>query len=194
MVAYRRPLGLKILPREKGSESLQIGRNDRAAAVVSWVMERVSGGLPGATLRRVLEHIDANVHRDPRLAELSTIAHMSVFHFARLFKLSTGLPPHRFVLQQRIAQAKRLLAGDDVPIASIGRGLGFRTPSHFANVFHRMTGVTPSAYRAHPGQWPDQPCAILAESSSDPAVAGRAQRSQAAGRNQDRMANGGRSS
>ena len=157
-------------------------------------MERVSGGLPGATLRRVLEHISANVHRDPRLVELSTIAQMSVFHFARLFKLSTGLPPHRFVLRQRIEHAKRLLAGADVPIATIGRGLGFRTPSHFANVFHRMTGVTPSAYRAHPGQWPDQGCLILAESSPDRAIAGRAERSQAVGRTQDWIADGRRTS
>lgn len=194
MVACRRPLGLKILPHDKGSGPLQVGRNERAAAGVRWVMERVSAGLPGATLRRVVEHINANVHRDPRLAELSSIARMSVFHFARLFKLSTGLPPHRFVLQQRIEQAKRLLVVDDGPIAAIGRGLGFRTPSHFANVFHRMTGVTPSAYRAHPGWWPDQPCPVLAERSPGPAIDGRAQRSQAAGRNQDAIADGGRAS
>ena len=192
MVACRRPLGLKILQHGKGSEHVEVPRNERPAAVVSWVMEQVSAGLPGATLRRVLEHINANVHRDPRLAELSTIAHMSVFHFARLFKLSTGLPPHRFVLQQRIEHAKRLLTGADAPIAAIGRGLGFRTPSHFANVFHRMTGVTPSTYRAHPRQWPDQGCPILAESSPDPAIAARAPRSQAAGRNQEWAADGGR--
>ncbi len=107
-----------------------------------------TGGLPGAALRRVLEHIDANVHRAPPLAELGGLAHMSAFHFARLFKVSTGLSPHRFVMMRRIEHAKSLLAGGGVTIATIGRILGFRTASHFTSAFRRVAGVTPSAYRA----------------------------------------------
>jgi len=106
------------------------------------------GGLPGAALRRVLEHIEANVHRGTRLGELARLVHMSSFHFARLFKISTGLPPHRFVVVQRVEQAKRLLACADVPIATVGRAVGFRTASHFTAAFRRVTDVTPSAYRA----------------------------------------------
>jgi AraC family transcriptional regulator len=107
-----------------------------------------ASGLPGAALRRVLEHIGANLHRDPRLSELSALAHMSSFHFARLFKRSTGLSPHRFVVGRRIDHAKELLAADGVSIAAISRTVGFRTPSHFTTVFRRSTGVTPSAYRS----------------------------------------------
>ncbi len=105
-------------------------------------------GLPGGALRRVLEHIDANRHRCPRLSELSALAHMSAFHFARLFKQSTGLPPHRFVVGRRIGHAKELLVTDGASIAAIARIVGFRTPSHFTTVFRRSTGVTPSAYRS----------------------------------------------
>jgi len=96
----------------------------------------------------VLEHIDANRHRCPRLSELSALAHMSAFHFARLFKQSTGLPPHRFVVGRRIGHAKELLVTDGASIAAIARIVGFRTPSHFTTVFRRSTGVTPSAYRS----------------------------------------------
>src|SRR5207245_348241 len=53
--------------------------------------------LPGGVLRRVLEHIDANRHRALSLSELSALAHMSTFHFARLFKQSTGVSTHRGV-------------------------------------------------------------------------------------------------
>ncbi len=107
-----------------------------------------AGGLPGAALRRVLEHIDANLHRDPRLSELSALAHMSVFHFARLFKRSTGLSPHRFVVGRRVDRAMELLAADGVSIAMISRTVGFQTPSHFTTVFRRSSGMTPSAYRS----------------------------------------------
>jgi AraC family transcriptional regulator len=106
------------------------------------------GGLPGGKLRRVLEHIEANVLRGPRLDELGRLVHMSAFHFARLFKASTGLPPHRFVVMRRIEHAKHLLACADISIATIGRVVGFRAASHFTNTFRRVSGVTPSAYRA----------------------------------------------
>ena len=111
------------------------------------------GGLPGATLRRVLDHIDANHHRVPRLAELSAVVHMSAFHFARLFKLSTGVSPHRFVVGRRIDHAKALLATEGASIAAVSRAVGFRTASHFTTVFRRTTGATPSAYRSEAGRF-----------------------------------------
>lgn len=106
-----------------------------------------AGGLPGLVLRRVIEHIDANLHRNPRLTELSAIAHMSPFHFARLFKLSTGLPPHRFAVVRRIERAKGLLDDQAVSVATVARAVGFQTAGHFTTVFRRSTGLTPSAYR-----------------------------------------------
>jgi AraC family transcriptional regulator len=116
-----------------------------------------ASGLPGATLRRVLEHIDANRHRVPSLAELSAIGHMSAFHFARLFKRSTGRSPHRFVVERRIDYAKELLATEGASIAAVARAAGFRTPSHFTTVFRRTTGVTPSTYRSATGLIPASP-------------------------------------
>jgi AraC family transcriptional regulator len=73
---------------------------------------------------------------------------MSAFHFARLFKLSTGRSPHRFVVARRIDHAKRLVAAEGVSIAAVSRAFGFRTPSHFTTVFRRVTGLAPSAYRS----------------------------------------------
>jgi AraC family transcriptional regulator len=81
------------------------------------------------------------------LMELSTVVQMSPYHFARLFKQSTGVPPHRFVLGQRIARASVLLRDARLSIGEVGRLVGFRTPSHFTTAFRRMTGITPSAYR-----------------------------------------------
>jgi AraC family transcriptional regulator len=96
----------------------------------------------------VLEHINANLERAPALSELCAVAHMSQFHFARLFKRSTGMSPHRFVLGRRIDYAKELLAADNALIATIARTEGFRTASHFTTVFRRSTGLTPSTYRS----------------------------------------------
>jgi len=108
-------------------------------------------GLPGAQLRRVTEFIDDNLTRALPLSELSAEAHMSQFHFARLFKESTGLPPHRFVVRRRIERACALLLDGQLSIDAIGRAVGFRTRSHFSMVFHRQTGSPPTVYRAFAG-------------------------------------------
>ena len=104
--------------------------------------------LPACRLRRVTQHVQENLQRELRLAELSALVHMSPYHFARLFKRSTGVPPHQFLLRHRIEEARGLLAAQRVPIAEIARSVGFRTPSHFTTTFRRVTGMTPSAYRS----------------------------------------------
>ena len=103
--------------------------------------------LPSFRVRRVTEYIQQNLERDLRLAELATLVRMSPYHFARLFKGSTGVPPHRFVIRERIARARAFLAAPELSIAQISRRVGFRRPSHFTTVFRRVTGLTPRGYR-----------------------------------------------
>jgi AraC family transcriptional regulator len=110
-----------------------------------------SSELPACRLRRVTQYIQENLRRELRLAELSALVHMSPYHFARLFKRSTGVPPHKFLVRCRIDEARALLAARTAPIAEISRSVGFRTPSHFTTTFRRITGTTPSAYRSSGG-------------------------------------------
>src|SRR5258706_4400469 len=105
------------------------------------------GTLPWGRLRRVIEYIQQNLDHDLTLAELAALVYMSPYHFARLFKCSTGVPPHRFVVRQRIARARAFRATQELSIAQISRMVGFRTPSPFATVLRRVTGVTPRGYR-----------------------------------------------
>lgn len=104
--------------------------------------------LPLARLRRVTDYIQEHLDQDLTLAELGSVVYMSPYHFARLFHHSTGLPPHRFVVRQRIDRAITLLAARELSIARIAQLVGFRTPSHFSTVFRRLTGMTPGAYRS----------------------------------------------
>ena len=106
------------------------------------------GSLPSCRLRRVTEYVQQNLEKDLTLAELAGVVYMSPFHFARLFKGSTGVPPHRFVVRQRISRARSCLAMEGQSIVEISRMVGYRTPSHFTTVFRRALGVTPGAYRA----------------------------------------------
>ena len=105
-------------------------------------------GLPAARLRHLTEFIDANLAGALPLATLSAEARMSPFHFARLFKESTGLSPHRFVVRRRIERACALLIDGQFSVDAVAHAVGFRTRSHFSMTFHRLTGIPPTVYRS----------------------------------------------
>src|SRR5437867_5512452 len=107
-------------------------------------IQSAAPGLPGCRVRRVTEYIQQNLDKDLKLSALAALVYMSPYHFARLFKYSTGVPPHRFVVQQRIVRARVVLARSELSIAQISRLVGFRTPSHFTTVFRRVVGITPA--------------------------------------------------
>jgi AraC family transcriptional regulator len=108
---------------------------------------RPSNALPGAKLRRVITFMEANLQEPFDLTRLAQTAGMSAFHFSRLFKTATGLSPSRYFIRQRIARAQQMLQEADTSIIEIGMSVGYSSPSHFAQVFRREVGVSPSDYR-----------------------------------------------
>lgn len=107
------------------------------------------GGLPPYRLKRVLDYIAANLESDVGLSDLATIAGMSPHYFSELFRQSTGRSPHNYVLLQRIERAKQLLRDPKRSIIEAGLDVGFQNPSHFARMFRRLEGTTPSNFRAN---------------------------------------------
>lgn len=113
---------------------------------------RPSERLSPAQLRRVIEHINRNLSGELSLAELAAVANISPYHFAHGFKQTVGIPPHRYVVERRIEQAKQLLLDDGQPIADIALEAGFSSQSHMTTVFRRVLGVTPKVYRDSHGR------------------------------------------
>jgi AraC family transcriptional regulator len=103
-------------------------------------------GLPKRTLQKVMDYIHEHLDRDLTLATLAAIAHLSPSYFSRLFKQSTGLPPHQYVIQCRIDRAKRLLQQGELSIAEIAYSLGFAHQSHFSHHFKRLVGSSPKVF------------------------------------------------
>ena len=105
------------------------------------------GELPKQKLRQATEYINDNLEHEVALAKIAEVVEMSPYRFARAFKQSMGLPPHRYLLECRIERAKMLLAETDLSIAEISYRLGFSSQSHFTATFRRLMAVTPKAYR-----------------------------------------------
>ena len=104
-------------------------------------------GLDRATLRRVSTYIEEHLAEDLSLSELAAVAYLSSYHFARLFKASTGFAPHQYVIGRRIERAKLLLSTTNWSLAAIAHAVGFAHESHLALHFKRLTGLLPSASR-----------------------------------------------
>ena len=105
------------------------------------------GGLSGWQQKRVVDYIDAHLADALRLAALAQIVGLSPFHFARAFKQSFGVPPHRYHVGRRIARAKVLLDDNIHSVTTIARDLGFAETSSFSATFRRVTGTSPMGYR-----------------------------------------------
>jgi AraC family transcriptional regulator len=105
------------------------------------------GGLAPWQLRRVAELMQDRIADDVRIDELAQAVGLSRFHFARAFKESTGLPPHRYQIGLRIERARMLLETTALPVADIAVRVGYAAPQAFAQVFRRETGLSPSDWR-----------------------------------------------
>lgn len=106
-----------------------------------------ASGLSPYRLRRVNEYIEHHLERDLSLVELAGLIDISPYHFARMFKQSTGVAPHGYVLSKRIERARDLLTDKNLSIVDISQAVGFHNQSHFCAVFHKRVGVTPISYR-----------------------------------------------
>jgi AraC-like DNA-binding protein len=105
------------------------------------------GGLPSAVMRRVCQHIDANLSESIDLAGLAAVAGLSVFHFAREFKQSAGVAPHYYLIRRRVERARQMLTRTDLPLSEIALVAGFADQSHLARHFRRIIGTTPGEFR-----------------------------------------------
>ena len=110
------------------------GHRRYRAAQLAWYARRID---------EARRRLDEEFAADHSLASLGRDAGMSPFHFARVFRELTGLPPHRYLLRRRLrAAADRLRAGASVTDTCFA--VGFRSLSHFIHTFRRQFGVPPS--------------------------------------------------
>jgi AraC family transcriptional regulator len=130
-------------------ESIQtvlIGYLLRHHCTVTIAPTALSGGLAKSKLQQVINYIHSNLAQDISLSDLAMVAQVSVHHFGKLFKQSTGTTPHQYVLKCRIEQAKKLLT-TQLSLVEISQLVGFYDQSHFINVFRRYTNLTPRQYQ-----------------------------------------------
>jgi serine phosphatase RsbU (regulator of sigma subunit) len=137
----------RILDEVSGFADGQPQRDDMTLVVMK-VEEGCDGvGLTPASVRRVTELVHARIEDGLTLDEMADSAGLSMGHFSQMFRKSTGETPHQFVLRLRVERAKEMLRDADARVLDVAVACGFKTQQHFARVFRKMCGASPTEYR-----------------------------------------------
>jgi AraC family transcriptional regulator len=104
------------------------------------------GKLNSFQLRAVMDFALSHLEDEVPLVALAKEANVSPFHFARLFRATVGMPPHQFILRQRIQKSLNLLKIGRLPLAQIALASGFHDQAHFTKAFRKILGTTPAMY------------------------------------------------
>jgi len=105
------------------------------------------GNLAAWQERAAKDYLAANLGGNVALSDLATICELSVRHFTRAFRASTGMSAHAWLRQARVEKAKSLLITKNSVLADIAFQCGFADQSHFTRVFQRNVGLGPGAWR-----------------------------------------------
>lgn len=108
---------------------------------------RLASGLASWQQRRVADLLLDRLDQDIPLGHLAESCGLSLGYFSRAFRTSFGLPPHRWVLRERVRRAAQLMSGTALPIDEIAIACGFADQSHLSRVFRRHMNMPPAAWR-----------------------------------------------
>ncbi len=97
-------------------------------------------------LQQVIDYINEHLEHNLSLAELAAVVQLSSYHFAHLFKQTTGVSPHQYHIRCRVQRAKQLLLTKDVTIAQVAHAVCFASQGHLNYHFKRVVGMTPKAF------------------------------------------------
>lgn len=140
--------------RALAASPVTLEQDDLVVETIALLLQRhadVAARVPDAgreprVVRRLRDYLDARLAEDVSLDDLAREAALSRFHLLRVFRRATGMTPHAYLVNRRVARARTLLAsGRD--LAETALDSGFFDQSHFTRVFKRYTGLTPGQYR-----------------------------------------------
>jgi len=98
-------------------------------------------------VEQIKEYLYQNFLENISLQELADRAHLTVFHFCRVFKKITSYSPYQYLLGVRLKHAEMLLRDTSLPVMDVCYASGFNHTDHFSTIFRQRYGVSPQQYR-----------------------------------------------
>ncbi len=117
--------------------SLCKDRNGRNGSNYSW----------NSLISEAISYMDEHYPENPRLSDIAAALNISPIYFHRMFCAATGQSPYQYLLDKKLAYARKMLLTTPLPLSDIALRAGFSSQSHFGSVFKKETGKTPLQYR-----------------------------------------------
>ena len=105
------------------------------------------GGLAPWQAKRVVAYIESNIGLSFHVADLASIAQLSISHFSRAFRRSFGQPPVAYVRTRRIRHAQVIMQNTREPLSRVALECGMCDQAHFTRVFRKIVGISPNLWR-----------------------------------------------
>ncbi len=118
-----------------------------STSMVDTEMMMMDNNLPKASINKVMEYIQNNIHEDISLVALGELVYFSPSYLSRIFKKSTGMNLKTYINEVRLNKAKELLKNQGMRIQDVSEALGFISPPYFTRFFKNETGTSPQEYR-----------------------------------------------
>jgi AraC family transcriptional regulator len=106
-----------------------------------------------ANIENVIHSIKSDLTYPWTLGELSDIAHLSLYHFNRIFKRQTGVPPLQFLYALRLESAKQMIISTQMSITDVCYAVGYNSIGSFTKRFSDLVGLSPKRLRHVFGQF-----------------------------------------
>jgi AraC family transcriptional regulator len=98
-------------------------------------------------IRRAIERLEEDFIENISVTDLADHAHLSIDHFARIFRKVTGTTPHQYLLRVRLSHARKLMqSAQAIGLDEVALNCGFCDQAHFGRHFRRYFGITPAAF------------------------------------------------
>ena len=155
-------LGLSLLPAVRApdqanrlfTDHLMLGLGAHVAQTYGGMQtcsKPIQGGLAPWQEKRSKDLLAGDLSGATSLSEVALACGLSVSHFSRAFRRSTGVAPHAWLLNVRVEAAKTMLRGRETSLSMVALACGFADQSHFTRVFTRRVGLSPGAWRKYLG-------------------------------------------
>jgi AraC-type DNA-binding domain-containing proteins len=111
-------------------------------------MPVVKGGLSAWQRRFIRDWIETHLADNISLSDMADQLHLSAYHFAHMFRISFGLPPHQWIMHRRLQYAREQLQHTDHDLMTVSLNSGFATSSHLSKIMKQQLSITPGQYRS----------------------------------------------
>lgn len=107
----------------------------------------VKGGLASWQIRKIDEHVAAQLQTTISIGTLSNLTRLSNGHFCRAFKISMGETPQSYIRRARIERAQTMMMTSEASLSQIALACGLADQAHLTRLFRKYVGQTPLSWR-----------------------------------------------